>query len=819
LFIYLILDKVARKLSLTASDDDRFKKQEADASTLDITRGLTDDQVKEKQKQYGRNEVAEKQPNPILAFAKKFWGLTAWMLEVAIVLSFVLDKYLDLYIIAALLLVNAILGFIQERQATRAVRALKQKLQLKARVLREGNWQTLNAAEVVPGDIIRVRLGDFVPADFKIHDAEVTVDQSAITGESLPLDKKAGDIVYSGSLVRKGEVTGVVSATGIHTYFGKTTQLVQLAKPKLHMEAVISSLMKWLLVLVVSLLVVTALVSWARGINLLDVVSLALVLLVSAIPVALPTMFTITMALGSFELARKGVLVTRLSASEDAALMDVLCADKTGTITENLLSIADIVEMNNCTRDEVIMFGALASQKADQDPIDLAFFKGVEEKRISLDLYQQKRFIPFDPSTRRTEAVIEKNGESFRVIKGAVSAVIQACCSNEDQKAAINQQVDVLANKGYRVMAVAVGKGASKLEIVGLVGLYDRPRKDSARLIAKLRSLGISVKMLTGDSLPIAKQIAKEVGLGDKVARMADVESTRSQDGMVAVEVVDESDGFAEIYPEGKYQIVKGLQAEKHVVGMTGDGINDAAALKQAEVGIAVSNATDVAKGSASVVLTEEGLSNVVNLVTTGRMIYQRILTWIFNKIVKTFQVVMFVIIAFLLTGLFVVGAFQVVLLLFLVDFVTISLSTDNVRPSERPETWNITPLVKGATVLGIATVLESLALLYIGLNYLGLSNTAMLSTFSFDMLLFGGLFTIFVVRERDNFWKSKPSNPLLIAIIVDIVISSAISVVGIPGLSPIPVLYVGIALVWFFVFGLLLNDQLKTHLLHLANN
>ncbi len=801
-------------MPVIASDTDSSEKHVDDALNVDVAKGLTSDQVKERQRRYGRNEVAEKQPNPVLAFAKKFWGLTAWMLEVAIVLSFVLGKYLDLDIITALLLVNAILGFIQERQATRAVGALKQKLQLKARVLRDGIWQTLNAAEVVPGDVIRARLGDFVPADFKILDAEATVDQSAITGESLPIDKKTGDIVYSGSLVRKGEVIGVVTATGVHTYFGKTIQLVQLAKPKLYMEAVISSLMKWLLVLVVSLLVVTAVVSWVRGVNLLDVVSLALVLLVSAIPVALPTMFTITMALGSFELARKGVLVTRLSASEDAALMDVLCADKTGTITENKLSIADIAELNKYTKDDALIFGALASQKANQDPIDLAFFTALEDKKINLDEYKQKKFIPFDPSTRKTEAIVEKKGETFRVIKGAVSAVMQACGTKEDEKATIEQKMDVLANKGYRVMAVAIGKEALAMEIVGLVGLYDKPRKDSAKLIAKLRSLGISVKMLTGDSLPIAKQIAQEVGLGDKVSRMADVESTRSQDGMVAAEIVDKSDGFAEIYPEGKYRIVKGLQAEKHVVGMTGDGINDAPALKQAEVGIAVSNATDVAKGSASVVLTEEGLSNVVNLVVTGRMIYQRILTWIFNKIVKTFQVVLFVIVAFLLTGLFVVSAFQVVLLLFLVDFVTISLSTDNVRPSEKPETWNITPLVKGATILGVASVLESLGLLFLGLNYLGLSNTGALNTFSFDMLLFGGLFTIFVVRERGNFWKSKPSRPLLIAIIADIVISSIISIIGIPGLAPISPINVVIALAWFFVFGLLVNDQLKTHLL-----
>ena len=802
------------------SDGDNSKVQADEAFSINDEKGLNSNQVKERQRQYGRNEVAEKKTNPTVAFAKKFWGLTAWMLEIAIVLSFVLGKYLDLYIITALLLVNAILGFIQEQQATRAVKALKQKLQLQARVLRDGVWETVNAAEIVPGDVIRVRLGDFVPADFKILDAEATVDQSAITGESLPIEKKTGDLVYSGSVVRKGEVTGLVTATGVHTYFGKTTQLVQLAKPKLHMEEVISSLMKWLLVLVVSLLLVAAIVSWLRGLNLLDVLSLALVLLVSAIPVALPTMFTITMALGSFELAKKGVLVTRLSASEDAALMDVLCVDKTGTITENKLSIADVVELNNYTKDDAIIFGALASQRANQDPIDLAFFAAVEDRKMKLDEYKQKKFTPFDPSTRRTEAIVEKPSATLRVTKGAVSAVSEACCTKKEDLSNIEKKMEALANKGYRVIAVAVGKEASTIELAGLVALYDKPRHDSAKLIAKLRSLGISIKMLTGDSQPIAKQIAQEVGLGEKIARMADVETSTSKDALVAAEIVDQSDGFAEIYPEGKYRIVKGLQAEKHVVGMTGDGINDAAALKQAEVGIAVSSATDVAKGSASVVLTEEGLSNVVDLVQTGRMIYQRIITWIFNKIVKTFQIVLFVISAFLLTGLFVVGAFQVVLLLFLVDFVTISLATDNVRPSEKPETWNITSLVKAATVLGVATVVESLALLYIGLNYIGLSNNALLNTFSFDMLLFGGLFTIFVVRERGNFWTSKPSRPLLATILADILISSAISIIGIPGLAPIPALYVVIALGWFFTFGLLVNDQLKTRLLpHLSSN
>jgi H+-transporting ATPase len=781
---------------------------------VDPVTGLTDIEAKRRIDQYGRNEVAEKRQNPLTGFLKRFWGLTAWMLEIAIVLSFVLGKYLDLYIIAALLLVNAILGFAQEQQATRAVKALKQKLQLQTRVLRDKTWSTITAADLVPGDIIRIRSGDFVPADLKIIDAEVTVDQSAITGESMPLEKKKGEIIYSGSIIRKGEATSVVTSTGIHTYFGKTAQLVQLAKPRLHMEAVITGLMKWLLILVVSLLLVAFAVSWIRGINLLDMLSLALILLVSAIPVALPTMFTITMALGSLELAKKGVLVTRLSASEDAALMDVLCVDKTGTLTLNMLTVADVLEINNYKKDDALLFGALASQKANQDPIDMAFLAAVHERNISLDGYIQKEFMPFDPSTRRTEAIVEQPGGKLRVAKGAVSAIAPLCEIEGKELADLEAKMDAFANKGYRIIAVAVSREESNMGLVGLVALYDKPRPDSAKMIDKLRALGISIKMLTGDALPIAKQIAQEIHLGDKITRAPDIKETANKDALVATEIVEKSDGFAEIYPAGKYQIVRGLQANLHVVGMTGDGINDAAALKQAEVGIAVSNATDVAKGAASVVLTEPGLTNILDLVTTGRMIYQRIVTWILNKVVKTFQIVLFVVLAFLLTGLFVVDAFQVVLLLFLVDFVTISLATDNVRPSEKPETWNITALVKASIMLGIFIVAESLGLLYLGLSYLELSNIAQLNTFVFDMLLFGGLFTIFVVRERGNFYKSKPSKPLLTAVIVDIVISSLISIVGIPGLAPIPAIYVVIALAWFFAFGIVLNDQLKTRLL-----
>jgi H+-transporting ATPase len=776
--------------------------------------GLTQKEVKQRIKVYGPNAVEEKHQNQGIAFLKRFWGLTAWMLEIAIVISFVLGNFLDLYIITSLLLVNALLGFFQEQQATRAVKALKQKLQLQARALRDGIWSTIRASDLVPGDIIRIRSGDLVPSDLKIIDTEITVDQSAITGESMPLQKKKSDLIFSGSMIRKGEATGVVTSTGAHTYFGKTAQLVQLAKPKLHMETVISGLMKWLLILVVTLLAIAFAVSWIRGINLLVMLSLALILLVSAIPVALPTMFTVTMALGSQELAKKGVIVTRLSASEDAALMDVLCVDKTGTLTMNMLKIADVIEINNYTKDDVVLFGALASQKANQDPIDMAFLAAAQEKNLPLNEYIQKEFMPFDPTTRRTEATLEKNGEELRVTKGAVAVLAPISGVTGKELADLETKMEAFASKGYRIIAVAISHRDAKTQLAGLVALYDKPRPDSAQIIAKLRALGISVKMLTGDSLSIAKQVAEEVHLGNKIARAPEIKDTANKDAIVAAEIVEESDGFAEIYPEGKYQIVKALQSERHVVGMTGDGINDAPALKQAEVGIAVSNATDVAKGAASVVLTEPGLTNILSLVVSGRMIYQRILTWILNKIVKTFQVVVFVVLAFLFTGLFVVNAFQVVLLLFLVDFVTISLATDNARPSEKPETWNIASLLKASIILGVFIVAESFGMLYLGLTYLNLSNTSQLNTFVFDILLFGGLFTIFVVRERGNFWKSKPSKPLLAAIIVDIIVSSLLSVIGIPGLAPIPILYVMIVWCWFFVFGILLNDQIKKRLI-----
>ncbi|MEM4102242.1 MAG: plasma-membrane proton-efflux P-type ATPase, partial [Conexivisphaerales archaeon] len=614
----------------------------------DVNKGLSEDEIKKRIEQYGYNEIEEKKQSSIKRLAKKFWGLTSWMLEITMVLTLVLHRDLDFYVVTGLLLLNVILGFAQEQRASSALEALKQKLHVMTKVIRGGAWKSVSARELVPGDIIRVRAGDFVPADVRIIEGNVEVDQSALTGESLTVSKEKEDQVFSGSVIKRGEITGVVVGTGPRTFFGKTTELVRIAKPKLHMEEVISQVVKWLLVIVIILLGAALAFSVLKGQNLFDLLPLALVLIVSAIPVALPAMFTITMALGSMELSKKGVLVTRLSASEDAASMDTLCVDKTGTITHNTLSVVDIVPLNGHTQDDVIVYGTLASEEANQDPIDMAFINNAKSRNLNFSKYTVKQFVPFDPATKRTEATVNFDGHEIKILKGAVNIISQLCQMDKGMQEQVNDAVDKMANNGYRSLGVGLIDG-NKTELVGVVGLYDKPRADSSKLITELRSLGVAVKMLTGDAAPIARRMASLVGLGDNVAEAP--EFRKITDETKLAEVIEKSDGFAEIYPEDKYKIVKSLQLKKHIIGMTGDGVNDAPALRQAEVGIAVNSATDVAKGAASVVLTQDGLINIVDLVKIGRMIFQRIVTWIFNKVVKVFQIVVFVVAAFFIWG------------------------------------------------------------------------------------------------------------------------------------------------------------------------
>ncbi len=779
---------------------------------VDPETGLARDEADARLKVHGPNEVAEQKSRPFLRFLGKFWGLSAWMLELIMILSVVLRKYSDLAVVSGLLVVNAVLSFAQEHRAAGVVENLRRRLQVSARVLREASWRIIPARELVPGDIVRLRPGDIIPADLKLLTGALSIDQSALTGESTDVDKAPGDVLSSGSVVRQGEGNGVVMLTGAQTYFGRTTELVQLARPKLHIEAVVAQLVRWLFVIVGALLGIVVVMSLIRGASLIEMIPLLLVLLMSAVPVALPVMFTVSMAVGAKELAKRGVLVTRLSAAEDAATMDVLCVDKTGTITMNQLAIMGVIPLDGWTESDVLFAGGLASQEANQDPIDLAFLAAARERRLfdAGPAVTNIFFKPFNPQSRRTEAVVEQNGKRLRVMKGAVRAVAQACGLQPPAIEALEARVGEAALKGYRVLAVARGPETDVPELVGLVTLYDPPRPEAKKLVAALRDLGVGVKMLTGDALPVAREIAQAVGLAN-IRRVADLKAADPQAGHEVVDLLADADGFAEVYPEDKYIVVQRLQAAGHVTGMTGDGVNDAPALRQAEVGIAVNTATDVAKGAASVVLTEAGLTNIVALVEQGRTIYQRVLTWIINKVSRTILKAAFVAIAFLVTGKFVVSAFAMLLLVFLTDFAKIALATDHVRPSRKPETWNIGGFLTVSVVLGVAMVMEALVLLFISWSRFDLAfNDNALYTFSFLTLLYFAAFSIVSARERRRFWTTRPSQTLVIALALDVLAGTILTRLGLPGLMPLPWGQTFAIFAYSMIACLGLNDTLK---------
>lgn len=753
------------------------------------TSGLTDAEAESARASFGYNEIPEPKAHPLRRLLSKFWGVSAWMLEFIVGLSAYLGKYAELAIVAALLIVNALLSLLQEHRAQSVVAALRKRVSVTARVRRSGAWKVLPARELVPGDWVRVRAGDIVPADIEVAEGTISADQSALTGESTSVPRKAGETLFSGSLVRRGEAAGNVTATGTHTYFGRTTHLVQTAEPVLHVEAVIAKVVRTLFAIVAATLMLVIALMVARGTPLVETLPLMLVLLMGAVPVALPVMFTVSMAMGAKALAKEGVLVTRLSAAEDAATMDVLCVDKTGTITTNQLAIARLIPMEGWSEDDVLFAGALASEEANQDPIDLAFLTLARERRI----YDRNpkivpiSFAPFDARSRRTEAVIDAGAQRLRVTKGAVRTIAEICQLGFDDLAALEARAGQSAPWGYRTLAVARGAPGAPPALVGLVNLYDPPRADAAQLIAALRARGISVKMLTGDALPVAQKIARDVGLMN-IQRMPDLRTSEGNTTKTPQDILRASDGVAEVFPEGKYTILKHLQASGHVSGMTGDGVNDAPALRQAEVGIAVSTATDVTKAAASVILTEPGLTNIVALVDQGRMVYQRVLTWIINKISRTLLTTAFVAVAFLATGQFVISAFGMVLLLFLMDFAKIALATDNVHPSPAPETWSIGGYVALSVLLGTLMLLEVLLLFWLGWTHLGLaSDPLLLHTFGFLVLLDFGAFSVLSTRERRGFWASPPSGALLLALAAGVATGTLLMAMGFPGLVRLP--------------------------------
>ena len=740
----------------------------ADGSGGAALRGLTDIQAQSVLARDGPNEIAKVRVHPILDFLRKFWSPIPWLLEGTIVLTIVTGRDRDAAAIAFLLLFNVVLAFFQERRAQHAVTLLRAALVVHAKVLRDGSWSTISSHDVVAGDVVRLVVGDMVPADIRISSGDVQVDEAVLTGESVPRDAGAAETIYAGSTVRRGDATGVVVATAARTRFGKTAELVRDVRSVGSVERLVFGIVRSLAIASVAVVALVGTAALAMHVAIPEVLTFALVVVLASIPVALPTAFTLATALGSLELARSGVLVTHLTAIEDAASMDVLCTDKTGTLTDNRISVADVRACAPYSRDDVVRFAAAASQASGQDPIDLAvlaaFAAAGDGPGKALTVEQ---FVPFDPQTKRATASVRLAGGAVAVVaKGAPRALGVAFAD-----------ADAFAGAGYRVIGVTVTSGLHTLP-VGLLGLADPPRADAAALIRDIRSRGVEVRMLTGDGRETALHVAAEIG--------------------IPPESVD-----ASVYPEQKLRIVQREQAAGHIVGMTGDGVNDAPSLQAANVGIAVSNATDVAKAAASIILTQPGLENMRNAIDSSRRIYQRMLTYVVAKIVKYFEIVIVTSVAFFIFGHFVLSATLMVALLVFNDFVTLSLAADRVAPSRGFDAWKVGRIVAASAVIAIFTSAAILALLVTerAAAHLGL---AALRGLAFLVLACMGQVAIPALRERDAIFHERPSPFLIATTAFAIAGASWMALRGIL-MPPLPPIVVAQSLVAILIWGLLL--------------
>ncbi len=762
------------------------------------SRGLSSEEARRRLLECGPNAVTREKPHPIFALVGKFWAPVPWMLEATIILELVLGKFVEGVIIAVLLVFNASLSLFQETRALNALELLQKRLAVRARVLRDAVWGLIPAEELVPGDFVHLQIGDLVPADIVLREGGVLIDQSALTGESVPVEMDRGKTVYAGSLVKRGEGSGEVTATGPRTYFGKTAELVLSAKTASHLESIVFAIVKYLVAMDTALAVAVFLYAGLAGMPLAETLPFVLILLVASVPVALPATFTLATALGAVELAGRGVLVTRLSAIEEAAAMDLLCSDKTGTITQNQLSLVALYPYAPFTEQDLLWFAAYASDEAGQDPIDLAVFSRAKTEGALSAATRRLRFVPFEPATKLAEATVIQDGKQLCALKGAP----QAIATRVGHAANLDAEVERLSAGGYRVLAVAGGpEGAIRL--VGLLALQDPPREDSKSSVASLNKLGVRVAMVTGDGIATAQAVATQVGIAGRACSAQDLRENIDKALDCAV--------FAGVFPEDKFHLVRALQQAGHIVGMTGDGVNDAPALKQAEVGIAVASATDVAKASASLVLTNPGLTDTLAAVETSRRIYQRMLTYTLNKIIKTVEVGLFLSIGVILTRTFIITPLLIVMLLFTNDFVTMSIATDHVAASPTPDRWHIRTLMLAGTSLGSLVLLLSFGLFFYGRYFLGLP-LPQLQTLVFVTLVFTGQGMVYLVRERRHFWNSAPSRWMILSSILDVIVVCLLSTRGIL-MAPLPAVVIG-SVILACVLYLVALDMLKVPLL-----
>ena len=770
--------------------------------------GLSEKEAEERLKTYGYNEITSKKVNPIKKLLLKFWGPIPLMLFIVIIMSAFLGRYTDAYIVIGLLLFNGAASFFEEFKADNTLELLKNKLSVNVNVQRDNEWKKLPSKFLVPGDIIRVRMGDIIPADCLIIEGDyLSVDQSMLTGESLPVDKNKGSTLFSSSTVREGEATALVLKTGKNTSFGKTADLVRIAGGKMHLENDILRLLKYLIYIDLLLIVSVFITSYLSHINLLTIVPFSLLILLASVPVGLPAAFTVAMAYGTERLSSKNILVTKLEAIEEASTMNVVCLDKTGTITSNQLSVSEPFGYGKFSMEDVLFYGAIASKREDNDEIDNAIIEGLKKydtKNLELD-YKLIKFIPFSPSTKISQADILLNGKKMSAIKGFPEIVIKKCGLDASETKKINAKIKEMSLKGYRTIAVAARLSDKKAwDFVGIVPLNDKPREDSKKLIEELKGLGIKTKMLTGDNIDTAKEIAKEVGIGDKIL---DVKTLEGLDEKTLSKLIIEHDGFAGVFPKDKYTIVKTLQDAGYHVGMTGDGVNDAPALKQAEVGIAVSNATDVAKSAATIVLTSPGIEPIVNAVKESRSIFERMISYTLNKVTRIFQIAFFLSIAFIILRFLPIKAVQLILMIFLNDIGSIALSTDKESYSKKPDSWDIKAIFYASILFGIMVIFEVSILAYFGLFYFHL-NHASFETFLFVAFMFSIEALLLSIRSRKRFFHSRPSIPVLLQIILAITITAIIAYFGVlmSSINPYYILFIGVVAVLFLV----ITDYIK---------
>jgi H+-transporting ATPase len=782
--------------------------------------GLSQQEVEERLEKYGRNVLEEKRTNPIIKFFSYFWGPIPWMIEIAAVLSAILRHITDLVIIIILLMFNAIVGFWEEFQANNAIEALKKKLALKARAKRDGKWTEVDADTLVPGDVIRIRLGDVIPADVKLAEGDyLSVDQSALTGESLPVNKEAGDIAYSSSIAKQGEMVAVVAGTGQNTYFGRTAKLVSSAESTSHFQQAVIRIGRYLIYISLGLVAILIAVMLTRNTPVFTLMQFALILIIAAIPVAMPAVLSVTMAIGASVLAKMKAIVTRLDSIEEMAGMDILCSDKTGTLTQNKLTLGDPALFGAKDAQDIILVGSLASKVEDRDAIDMAVINGLKDQDV-LTKYQQVDFVPFNPVDKRIEATIkDQDGKTFKATKGAPQVIMKMCSLDADTESQASDKVNDYAQKGYRTLGVARSDDSDSWSFLGILPLYDPPREDSAETIKTAKQHGIEVKMVTGDNIAIAKQISSQLGLGDEIHSADDLFGDEKENEELTPDEasqVEKADGFAQVFPEHKFEIVKALQGKNHIVGMTGDGVNDAPALKQANIGVAVSGATDAARSAAELVLTAPGLSVIINAVEQARKIFERMNSYAIYRITETIRIMIFVVLAMIVFNFYPITTIMIILLALLNDLPIMTIAYDNTWLDPVPIRWNMRRVLTVATTLGIMGVIETFGLLLIAEFVFDL-DTSQIQSLVYLKLTVAGHLTLFVARTKKPFFRRPFPAPILLGAILTTQTVAAL-IVGLGFLvTPIPWKYVGIvwgyAIIWVFI-----EDWLKLMVYHRFN-